>query len=280
MAKNEVAVGKTAFAEGFKAELTNVQQALPPDLNIEKFVLNCEHLLAGKSGENIVNYAKKYGMTAVRRGMVQGAILGLDAMNKEYYLVPYGSELQFLQSYVGRRKLVMKHSIEPVENIFAEVIRQGDTFERWSEDGVWHYKHIQNGFDGVVVGAFCVCKFANGSILLETMSLADLEKVRKQSKASNSPAWTNFKEEMYKKSVMNRLTKRISLDFDNPTQRDLYDEDGAINVERPHNEGKNIFMDDFETTETEAEDDIVEDTDVIDYSDINAEMPDFLKGGD
>ncbi len=277
MAENEIAVGKTQFAEGFKAELMDVKQALPADLNIEKFVLNCEHLLTGKQGENLKEYSKKYGMAPIRKGMVQGAILGLDAMNKEFYLVPYGSDLQFMQGYIGRRKLVMKYSVEPVENIFAEVIRQGDTFERWSEDGVWHYKHVQNGFDGVVTGAFCVCKFTNGSILLETMSVADLEKVRKQSKAPNSPAWTNFKEEMYKKVVLNRLTKRISLDFDNPTQRDLYDEDGAIETEKPKAETHNVFLDD-ETKENVVETD--NEPKVIDFTDVEAEMPDFLKGGD
>lgn len=272
---NEVAnVKRSEFAEGFKAELMNVSDALPADLNIEKFVLNCEHILSGKSGENIMDYAKKYGMASVRRGMVQGAILGLDAMNKEFYLVPYGSDLQFMQGYVGRRKLVMKYSIEPVENIFAEVIRTGDDFARWSEDGVWHYKHVQNGFDGVITGAFCVCKFANGSILLETMSVSELEKVRKSSKAQNSPAWTNFKEEMYKKTVMNRLTKRISLDFDNPTQRDLYDEDGAITVEKPQTEVPDVFAE-AEVVEPETKQD-----DVIDYNDIEAGMPDFLKGGE
>ena len=95
MAENEIAVGKTQFAEGFKAELMDVKQALPADLNIEKFVLNCEHLLTGKQGESLKEYAKKYGMAPVRKGMIQGAILGLDAMNKEFYLVPYGSDLQF-----------------------------------------------------------------------------------------------------------------------------------------------------------------------------------------
>lgn len=277
MAENEIAVGKTQFAEGFKAELMDVKQALPADLNIEKFVLNCEHLLTGKQGENLKDYAKKYGMAPIRKGMVQGAILGLDAMNKEFYLVPYGSDLQFMQGYIGRRKLVMKYSVEPVENIFAEVIRQGDTFDRWSEDGVWHYKHVQNGFGGVVIGAFCVCKFTNGSILLETMSVADLEKVRKQSKASNSPAWTNFTEEMYKKVVLNRLTKRISLDFDNPTQRDLYDEDLVIETEKPKTETHNIFLDDDNENKVVEADDEPE---VIDFTDIDATMPDFLKGGD
>ena len=278
--KQEIAVGKTQFAEGFKAELMDVKNALPPDLNIEKFVLNCEHLLSGKQGENIRSYAQNYGMGAIRRGMVQGAILGLDAMNKEFWLVPYGSELQFMQSYTGRRKLVMKYSIEPVENIFAEVIRAGDVFERWSEDGVWHYKHEQKGFDGAIIGAFCVCKFANGSILLETMSLAELERVRKQSKASNSPAWSNFTGEMYKKCVLNRLSKRISLDFDNPEQRELYDDDGAIRTEKDHVEVNNPFTDESEVIETEVVDDVVENPDVIDYADIDATMPNFLKGGE
>lgn len=279
MANEIVERKRSEFAEGFKAELDNISTALPKDLNIEKFVVNCEHLLSGKQGENIKEYAKKYGMAPVRRGMVQGAILGLDAMNKEFYLVPYGSDLQFMQGYVGRRKLVMKYSVEPVENIFAEVIRQGDTFNRWSEDGVWHYKHVQNGFDGVIVGAFCVCKFANGSILLETMSLADLEKVRKSSKSPNSPAWNNFKEEMYKKTVMNRLTKRISLDFDNPAQRDLYDEDGSINVEKEQIETHDIY-EDSDVVETEVIEPKSVEPDVIDYNDIEASMPDFLKGGD
>ena len=52
-----------------------------------------------------------------------------------------------------------------------------------------------------------------------------MENSRKASKASNSPAWTKFTGEMYKKTVLHRLCKHIELDFDTPEQYKYFDED-------------------------------------------------------
>ena len=76
--------------------------------------------------------------------------------------------------------------------------------------------------DGKIIGAFAVCLYSDGGIQYDTMSIEDLENTRKQSKASNSPAWKNFTGEMYKKTVLHRLCKHIELDFENPTQRSTF----------------------------------------------------------
>jgi hypothetical protein len=49
---------------------------------------------------------------------------------------------------------------------------------------------------------------------LEIMSVDDFEKVRKASKAPNSPAWRDWRDEMYKKAVLRRGAKYISINND------------------------------------------------------------------
>ena len=86
-------------------------------------------------------------------------------------------------------------------------------------------------------------------------------------------AWRDFTSEMYKKTAIHRLKKRIPLTFDNPQQKEIFDEDGAIELSKPQVDVPDVF----------EESEIVEDTpkeDVIDFTDIDATMPDFLKGGD
>jgi hypothetical protein len=58
----------------------------------------------------------------------------------------------------------------------------------------------------------------DGSQLLEVMSLEEIEKVRKVSRAANNGPWVSWWGEMARKTVMRRLSKRL------PMSTDLEDE--------------------------------------------------------
>ena len=205
------------FSDNLRNELTNVQDALPKDFNKERFVQNALALL--NDNPNIA----KYGQAQIIGGLMKGAYLGLDFYSKECYLVPYGNQLNYQTDYRGAKKLAKKYSIRPIKDIYAKLVREGDSFEEKIVSGEQTFDFKPLPFnDGKIIGAFAVCLYADGGMQYDTMSLADLENTRKSSKASNSPAWKNFTGEMYKKTVLHRLCKHIELDFENPTQQNTF----------------------------------------------------------
>lgn len=257
--KNEVVEQKkqpVTFSEKLTNSLLEVKDGLPKDFNTTRFVNNAIALL--NENEQLGNFAKQNGTNQIMQGLMKSAFLGLDAINKEVYLIPYGSKLNFQIDYRGSKKLAKKYSIRPIKDIYAQIVRQGDDFKTWSDDKGQHFDFNPMPFsDNAIVGAFAVCQFEDGGVLIDTMSVADLENTRKQSKAKNSLAWTSFCSEMYRKTVLHRLCKHIEIDFENPKQREIFDNDMAINTEEEPPKVVDALADDnivdTEYTESEVE---------------------------
>lgn len=210
---NEVVAQKPKFSVVLTEKLNMQRDALPRDFNIVRFVNNSVALLNGN--ETLSKFAKQYGTAQIEMGLIRGAYLGLDAMNNEMYLVPYGSTINFMPSYIGMKKLCIKYATRPIDTIYADVVKEGDDFDCGIENGKPYLHHHPKPFnDGPIVGAYAVCNYKDGGMMFEQMSLKDLEQCRKSSKAQNSPAWNRFTAEMYKKTVLRRLTKSISIDMD------------------------------------------------------------------
>ena len=210
---NDVTVAKPKFSVSLTEELNMQRDALPRDFNITRFVNNSIALLNGN--ETLAAFAKKYGTEQIKMGLIRGAYLGLDAMNGEMYLVPYGSTINFMPSYIGMQKLCMKYSARPIKTIYAKVVREGDEFSEEIVNGEPSITFKPKAFNtGKIVGAFAVCLYADGGMVYEVMSLNELEQCRKSSKAKNSPAWDRFTQMMYRKTVLRRLAKSIPLDMD------------------------------------------------------------------
>jgi recombination protein RecT len=210
---NEVTTAKPKFSVALTEELNMQRDALPRDFNITRFVNNSIALLNGN--ETLAKFAKQYGTEQIKMGLIRGAYLGLDAMNNEMYLVPYGSTINFMPSYIGMQKLCMKYSTREIKTIYAKVVREGDDFEETIVNGEPSVTFKPKAFNtGKIVGAFAVCLYVDGGMVYEVMSLQELEQCRKSSKAKNSPAWDRFTQMMYRKTVLRRLAKSIPLDMD------------------------------------------------------------------
>lgn len=221
------------MAESFSLALTEnlnkVSAALPEGFNITRFVQNGVALLNGN--KILQDFARQNGTSQIQQGMLQGAYLGLDFMNKEAYLVPYGSTLNFMKSYTGAIKLAKKYSTRPIKNIYAKVVRQGDEFSENIVNGNQMVNFSPLPFNcAPIVGAFAVCQFEDGTCLVDTMSLEAMNVSRSKSRAANSMAWKDFPEEMYKKTVLHRLCKTIDLDM-TAEQREAYESGEEIETD-------------------------------------------------
>lgn len=223
--------------------------ALPTGFNPLRFKQNAITVLSETAGIEKLQ-GNEYTLA---RTLMKGAYLGLDFFNKECYCIVYGNKAEFQTDYKGEIKLAKKYSINPIKDIYAKLVREGDLFEEEIINGKQTVNFKPKSFnDGEIIGAFAVCLFHDGSMNYETMSKAEIETVRKNfSKMPNGQAWSKSTGEMYKKTVLRRLCKLIELDFDSIEQRKVYEETLDSNINnKPKKKEKSIFESD-EVVETE-----------------------------
>ena len=275
MAENTQIVEKKENNSNFSIvladKLDSVSDALPKDFNKARFVQNALALV--NENPNIA----KYGQQKIMAGLLKGAYLGLDFYSKECYLVPYGNDLNYQTDYRGAKKLAKKYSIRPIKDIYAKLVHDGDLFEEKIVDGEQSFDFKPKPFnDGKIIGAFAVVLYKDGGMAYDTMSLADLENTRKASKASNSPAWKNFTGEMYKKTVLHRLCKHIELDFENPTQQNMFLSGMEIETDQQKIAENEIAEN---ANSVDFPEDVVVDSNVVEESDGQVTMPEFMQEG-
>lgn len=233
-----------SFSLALTTELNEHKAALPVGFNVDRFVQNAITLLNGN--DSLMKFAKQYGTTQIKAGLMRAAYQDLDAMNQEVYLIPYSSTLQFMPSFKGMAKMVRKYSTRKVRDIYSKCVREGDVFEESIVNGQPTINFTAKPFNnGEIIGVFAVCLFEDGGLIYEAMSKEEVESCRKQSKAKNSPAWTCFWGEMARKTVVRRLCKSITLNMD-PDAREMFEAgteietDPSVIAEQEISENANI----------------------------------------
>ena len=143
--------------------------------------------------------------------------------DNELYILPYKMGdtyvLNFEESYLGKKKKIKRFSSDKLVDAIAFVVREGDTYEPdvnilGGDTLEFKPKSFNNG---PIIGAVCYLRFADDTKnRIVEMSLEELEKVKDASKAKMggklSPAWQKWEAEMYKKAVLKRALKDISVD--------------------------------------------------------------------
>ena len=71
----------------------------------------------------------------------------------------------------------------------------------------------------------------DGSIKVERMTKRQLDNVKMMSRSQSGNAWKLFPEEMYKKVVVRRLCKGITIDFENTEQASVFRSDDDVQTE-------------------------------------------------
>lgn len=108
--------------------LTEKKDAMPPGFNQQRFALNCITVIR----DMMKDYKKREQLQTVDINsivlcMIKGAYLGLDFLNGECYAIPYKGEMTFQTDYKGEIKVCKRFSDDPIKDIYAKVVREGDT---------------------------------------------------------------------------------------------------------------------------------------------------------
>ena len=127
--------------------------------------------------------------------------------------------IQWMPMVFGVRKKI-RNSGE-VLDLWADVVYEKDQFEAYrSGDGhVFMHKPNHFGDRGAVIGAYSYAKLKNGEVSFDTMSVSEMMKVWQQSSKNAkdgkpSGPWKDWREEMFKKTVLRRHAKQLPMSTD------------------------------------------------------------------
>lgn len=224
--------------------------ALPPHIKPERFlrvvmtaVTTTPKLLDGDR-------------TSLFAACTKAAQDGLLPDGKESALVPFGSQITFMPMYAGILKK-FRNSGE-CKTIMAAVVYEKDKFRYWVDSEGEHIEHepLIFGERGDKKGFYAQATTKDGGVYIEVMTLKDMAKVKGVSKTSSRGPWKDWPEEMEKKSVIRRLSKRLpmSTDLEGFIQQNdeliNFDKETATPPETTPTRAKALINDAIDTTAT------------------------------
>jgi len=147
------------------------------------------------------------------RVMLDCSSLGLEPDGRRAHVIPYNNkklgiyEAQLIIDYKGLIELA-KRSGE-IKNWRAEIVCDGDSFA-W-ENGVVYHKIDWLKPRGKILAVYSHVRTSNDVDDYEVMTLDQVEGIRKRSRAANDGPWCTDFNEMAKKTVIRRHSKRLTL---------------------------------------------------------------------
>ncbi len=144
---------------------------------------------------------------SVMKSMMTCSELGLEPDGRRVHLIPYGRECTLIIDYKGLVELARNNG--DVSAIHADVVCEKDVFDYHNGE----VNHSVNFRDqrGAMYAAYVIITFKDGGKHSEVMTRAEIDAIRKRSKAANNGPWVTDYNEMAKKTVFRRASKWITL---------------------------------------------------------------------
>lgn len=180
---------------------TEIQKVIPKELVIDAF-LRVTRTVA--SERKFAECDQRSFLSA----LLKCARAGLAPDGIHAHLIPFGKEVTCIFDWKGVVDLAARNSIEVIPKVICEF----DKFSVEEDDGtgktVVHHSWGQEN-RGTITGYYSRARRKDGSVDYEFMSRDEVEETRKNySNARNSKAWQNSFDEMAKKTVIKRHSKR------------------------------------------------------------------------
>jgi recombination protein RecT len=160
-------------------------------------------------------------MQCAQLGLEPGGALG------HAYLLPFENrqkritEVQFIVGYRGMIDLARRSG--QILSLEARAVYKADEFhvELGLNPDLRHVPAWEVEDRGELQFVYAVAKLKDGGTQFDVMSRADVERIRKRSKASNGGPWTTDYEAMAKKTVIRQLFKYLPVSIELATAVDL-----------------------------------------------------------
>lgn len=260
-----------AFIDGLSMQLqekTKYGLSFPADYNPTNALMGAYLIMKETTDKNGKCILESCSQASIANSLMDMATLGLNASKKQGYFIAYGGKCQFQKSYFGNITLARRNGLKTIN---AEIIYDGDTFKYHIENGMKvidvHEQDFMNIDNDKILGAYAVAVMDDGRKVVEVMNINQLKKAWNQRmgglKEDATSTHTKFKDQMAKKTVINRLCKligntstdgnisEISDRLDEVAEVDMVAEDVAYEIENNANQIE--FSEVVEPQETKQE---------------------------
>ena len=254
--KNAELVVNNAFIDGLSMQLqekTKYGLSFPADYNPTNALMGAYLIMKETTDKNGKCILESCSQASIANSLMDMATLGLNASKKQGYFIAYGGKCQFQKSYFGNITLARRNGLKTIN---AEIIYEGDTFKYHIENGMKvidvHEQDFMNIDNDKILGAYAVAVMDDGRKVVEVMNINQLKKAWNQRmgglKEDASSTHMKFKDQMAKKTVINRLCKligntstdgnisEISDRLDEVAEVDMVAEDVAYEIENNANQ--------------------------------------------
>lgn len=254
--KNAELIVNNAFIDGLSMQLqekTKYGLSFPADYNPTNALMGAYLIMKETTDKNGKCILESCSQASIANSLMDMATLGLNASKKQGYFIAYGGKCQFQKSYFGNITLARRNGLKTIN---AEIIYDGDTFKYHIENGMKvidvHEQDFMNIDNDKILGAYAVAVMDDGRKVVEVMNINQLKKAWNQRmgglKEDASSTHMKFKDQMAKKTVINRLCKligntstdgnisEISDRLDEVADVDMIAEDVAYDIENNANQ--------------------------------------------
>lgn len=186
---------------------------------------------------------KKCDPRSFLSSLMQSSALGLEPGGSlgHCYLIPYGSNCQFILGYRGMIELARRSA--QIVSIQAHEVYENDEFifEYGLEEKLIHRPCL--GERGKVKLFYALSKLVGGGYQIDMMTIADIDRIRSRSKSNGTGPWETDYNEMAKKTVVRRLFKYlpISIEYQKAAVSDEIDD--LIKTDSEKEVSKDLFSD-------------------------------------
>jgi recombination protein RecT len=209
--------------EAVRGTLTRMESefsmALPPQIPVQKFIRTT--LTAVQMNPDLLQADRRSLLGSCMKAAQDGLLLDGREAALVIFRTKNGPAAQYMPMVGGLLKK-LRNSGE-LASVSAHCVYENDSFEyQLGDDEKIVHKPLLQGNRGKVVAAYAIGKTKDDAIYREVMTIDELEKVRNVSRARDSGPWTQWYDEMCKKTVLRRLMKRMpsSSDVDQVVEHD------------------------------------------------------------
>jgi recombination protein RecT len=202
-----------AFRQAIDKMGDQFKAALPQHITVERFKRTL--LTAVQMTPDLLEADRRTLFAAAMRSAQMGLLPdGREGAITAFFNKRAGvKQCQFMPMFAGILKLI-RNSGE-LSSIDAILVHRADKFTYHpGVDLVPVHEPDWFGDRGEAIGVYAVAKMKDGSAYVEIMNRKQIEQVRAVSRSADSGPWRDWWEEMWRKSVIRRLAKRLPLSTD------------------------------------------------------------------
>lgn len=203
--------------------------ALPPQIPVQKFIRTT--MTAVQMNPDLLNCDRRTLLASCMKAAQDGLLVDGREAALVIFRTKSGPAAQYMPMIGGLLKK-LRNSGE-LASISAHVAYENDEFryELGDDERIIHRPNL-GGNRGQAIAAYAIAKTKDGATYREVMSLDQIEQVRNVSRAKDNGPWSQWWDEMARKTVLRRLMKRLpsSADLDSVLAHDNETNDLAPQV--------------------------------------------------